>query len=82
MVGKVPDCINSGKYMPMVAAGDAAGMHATPTIRINGEEYQCDDAARTLVAKIKEIVGDVPGIDPRRDPSGAVPAPAVERRTR
>ena len=63
VVGKVPDCINSGKYLSKVT-GEAAAAHinATPTIKINGEDYDCS-TPDALVSKIKEIVGDVPGID-------------------
>ena len=69
-VGKVPDCINSGKYLAKVTGAAAAGhISATPTIKINGEEYQWS-TPEALVAKIKGIVGDVPGIDT----AAAVPA--------
>jgi protein-disulfide isomerase len=63
VVGKVPDCINSGKYVAKVA-GEASRAHitGTPTIKINGAEYD-PTTPDALVAKIKEIVGDVPGID-------------------
>ncbi|MBW0017447.1 MAG: DsbA family protein [Mycobacterium sp.] len=61
--GKVPDCVNSGKYLSKVTdEAGAAGIHGTPTVKINGQEYQWSTPA-ALVAKIKEIVGDVPGID-------------------
>ncbi len=69
VVGKVPDCIKAGKYTPMVdGLAAAAGIHATPTIRINGQDYQWS-TPDALVAKIKEIVGDVPGLD-----TAAIPA--------
>ncbi len=45
----------------------AAGIHATPTVRINGEDYQWS-TPDALVAKIKEIVGDVPGLDSAATP--------------
>lgn len=63
VVGKVPDCINSGKYIDRVT-GEAAAAHvtATPTIKINGDDYE-PSTPDALVAKIKEIVGNVPGID-------------------
>jgi protein-disulfide isomerase len=62
-VGKVPDCINSGKYLSKVT-GEAAAAHinATPTIKINGEDYE-PSTPDALVNKIKEIVGNIPGID-------------------
>jgi protein-disulfide isomerase len=61
--GKVPDCINSGKYLASVT-GEAkdANITATPTIKINGDNYD-PSTPDALVAKIKTIVGDVPGID-------------------
>lgn len=61
--GTVRDCVNSGKYLKLVDGMAAAGkISATPTIRINGEDYSPKSPA-ALVEKIKSIVGDVPGID-------------------
>lgn len=61
--GSVPQCINSGKYLDRVDGMAAAtNIHATPTIRINGEDYS-PSTPDALIAKIKEIVGDVPGLD-------------------
>lgn len=61
--GGVPDCVNSGKYLKMVAGmAKASDIHATPTIRINGEDYK-PSTPEALVSRIKEIVGDVPGLD-------------------
>lgn len=61
--GSVPSCINSGKYLKMVGGmAQATDIHATPTIRINGEDYR-PSTPEALVSKIKEIVGDVPGLD-------------------
>ncbi len=63
VVGKVPDCINSGKYLSKVTAEAAAAkISATPTIKINGDDYD-PSTPDALVGKIKEIVGPVPGID-------------------
>ncbi|OBA59304.1 hypothetical protein A5647_16655 [Mycobacterium sp. 1100029.7] len=63
VVGKVPDCVNSGKYLAKVTGeASAANITATPTIKINGENYD-PSTPDALVAKIKSIVGDVPGID-------------------
>jgi len=63
VTGKVPDCINSGKYLAAVTAeAGAASITATPTIKINGDNYE-PSTPDALVAKIKTIVGDVPGID-------------------
>ncbi|BAX91764.1 DsbA family protein [Mycobacterium shigaense] len=71
VVGKVPDCINSGKYLSKVSgAASAAGINATPTIKINGENYD-PSTPDALVAKIKSIVGDVPGIDSAVAPGAA-----------
>jgi protein-disulfide isomerase len=63
VVGKVPDCINSGKYLSKVT-GEAAAAHvnATPTIKINGDDYE-PSTPDALVSKIKSLVGEVPGID-------------------
>jgi protein-disulfide isomerase len=63
VVGKVPDCINSGKYLSEVKGeAAAANIKATPTIKINGDEYDWS-TPEALVGKIKEVVGEVPGID-------------------
>lgn len=63
VVGKVPDCVNSGKYIKMVdGLAAASNVHATPTVRINGADYDWS-TPEALIAKIKEIVGDVPGLD-------------------
>jgi protein-disulfide isomerase len=71
VVGKVPDCVNSGKYLKMVdGLATSAGIHATPTVRINGEDYQWS-TPDALVAKIKEIVGDVPGLDTAATPAAS-----------
>jgi protein-disulfide isomerase len=71
VVGKVPDCVNSGKYTKMVdGLATSAGIHATPTVRINGEDYQWS-TPDALVAKIKEIVGDVPGLDAAATPAAS-----------
>ncbi|MFZ1162159.1 DsbA family protein [Mycobacterium sp.] len=71
VVGKVPDCIKAGKYLPMVdGLATASGIHATPTVRINGQDYQWT-TPDAFVAKIKEIVGDVPGIDSAATPAAS-----------
>lgn len=63
VVGKVPDCINSGKYLSKVTGEAAAGhINATPTIKINGADYD-PSTPDALVSKIKEIVGNIPGLD-------------------
>jgi protein-disulfide isomerase len=72
VVGKVPECIKDGKYLPMVDGLVAsAGIHATPTVRINGQDYQFTTNPEDFVAKIKEIVGDVPGIDSAATPAAS-----------
>jgi protein-disulfide isomerase len=66
--GTVPECVNSGKYVEMVQGMAAAtDIRSTPTIRINGEDY-APSTPDALVAKVTEIVGNVPGLD--------APAPA------
>jgi protein-disulfide isomerase len=71
VVGKVPDCINSGKYLTKVSGEAAtANVTATPTIKINGENYD-PSTPDALVTKIKSIVGDVPGIDTAVAPPAA-----------
>ena len=71
VVGKVPDCVNSGKYIKMVdGLATSAGIHATPTVRINGQDYQWS-TPDALVAKIKQIVGDVPGLDTAATPAAS-----------
>jgi protein-disulfide isomerase len=60
--GTVPECINKGTYVDMVGGmATATGIKSTPTIRINDEDYEYS-TPDALVAKIKEIVGDVPGL--------------------
>ncbi len=57
------DCINNGSYTGMVAGmADATNVTHTPTVRINGQDYELS-TPDALVARIKEIVGPVPGID-------------------
>ncbi len=60
--GNVPACVNSGKYVAKVKGMSAAiNVQATPTIRINGQNYE-PSTPDALVADIKQIVGDVPGV--------------------
>jgi protein-disulfide isomerase len=57
------DCINNGTYTAMVAGmAEATNVIHTPTVRINGQDYELS-TPDALVARIKEIVGPVPGID-------------------
>ena len=80
VAGKVPDCINSGRYTEMAQGLAAAtNVRSTPTIRINGEDYS-PTTPDALVAKIKEIVGDVPGLEaapPAPAPPAQAPTPAA-----
>jgi protein-disulfide isomerase len=76
VAGKVPDCINSGRYTQMAQGlAEAAGISSTPTIKINGEEYS-PTTPDALVAKVKEIVGDVDGLEVA--PPAPAPAPVAE----
>ena len=76
VAGKVPDCINSGRYTEMgQGLAEATNVTSTPTIRINGEDYS-PTTPDALVAKIKEIVGDVPGLEAA--PPAPAPTPAAE----
>ena len=67
----VPDCVNSGKYLAKVTGAAAADkINATPTIKINGNEYE-PTTPDALVAAIKQIVGDIPGIDTAATPASS-----------
>lgn len=62
VTGEVPDCISKGRYVEMVQGMAAATqVNATPTVRINGEDYE-PSTPEALVAKIEETVGDLPGL--------------------
>ncbi len=55
--GGVPDCINKGRYTEMsLGLAAATRIQSTPTIRINGQDYETSTPA-ALVSKIKELVG-------------------------
>lgn len=59
----VADCVNSGRFSDMVEGlAKATGINSTPTLRINGEDYEFS-TPDALIAKVREIVGDVPGLD-------------------
>ncbi len=74
--GAVPECIDKGTYVDMVGGlASATGIKSTPTVRINGEEYKYS-TPDALVAKIKEIVGDVPGLEAAPPAPAPQPAPA------
>ncbi len=80
VAGGVAECINNGRYLDVVdGLAAATNVNSTPTIRINGEDYE-PTTPDALVAKIKEIVGDVPGLmtaPAAADPTqpGGAPAP-------
>jgi protein-disulfide isomerase len=68
--GTVPECIQKGRFVDMVKGlASATGIQATPTVRINGEDYKYS-TPDDLIAKLRTIVGDVPGLE------AAPPAPA------
>ncbi|HYZ69168.1 MAG TPA: DsbA family protein [Mycobacterium sp.] len=76
--GGVPDCINKNRYTEMVKGLAAATkIQATPTIRINGEDFAITEKTtpNDLVAKVKTIVGDVPGLEAA--PAAPVPTPGA-----
>ncbi len=77
VIGKVPECINSGRNVNLVDGLAAASkVNATPTVRINGEDYEWT-TPDALVAKIKEIVGDVPGLTAAPPAAAPTPLPAA-----
>ncbi len=63
----MPDCINKGKYVSMVEGlASASGIQSTPTVKINGQEFDVSNSTPDdLVAQVKSIVGDVPGLMPK-----------------
>ena len=76
VVGKVPECINAGRNNDMVQGlARAAGVSGTPTVRINGEDVAVSDAngmflsPDEFIAKITDIVGDVPGLQAAAKPA-------------
>jgi protein-disulfide isomerase len=79
--GEVPECINKETNADMVSGlAQATNVNSTPTIRINGEDYS-PTTPDALIAKIEEIVGNVPALDagappPAAEPTRPVPAPA------
>jgi protein-disulfide isomerase len=74
--GSVPDCINKGKYVPMVQGlAQATQIQSTPTIKINGQDFAVTETTTPddLVNQVKSIVGDVPGLMSKP----AAPTPTV-----
>ncbi len=77
VIGKVPECVNSGRNVNLVSGLAAASkVNATPTVRINGEDYEWT-TPDALVAKIKEIVGDVPNLTAAPPAAQPTPLPAA-----
>lgn len=62
--GTVPDCINKGKYVALAEGlAQATEINSTPTVKINGQEFPVGEKSpEDLVAEVKKIVGDVPGL--------------------
>lgn len=58
----VASCIESGKYNAMVEGlATSEKVDGTPTLRLNGEDIEVS-SPEELVAKVKAIVGEVPGV--------------------
>ncbi len=73
--GQVPECINKETNADMVSGlAQATNVRSTPTIRINGEDYS-PSTPDALIAKIEEIVGNVPALDAGAPPPAAEPTP-------
>ena len=54
-VGTVPECVNSGRYVTLSSGlAKATGVNATPTIRINGEDYEYSTPG-ALVNKVESM---------------------------
>ncbi|BBZ05129.1 membrane protein [Mycolicibacterium chitae] len=72
----VAECVNGGNFVDMIGGlPEATGVTATPTIRINGEDYQ-QSTPDALVAKITEIVGEIPNVPAPAPAPEPAPAPA------
>jgi protein-disulfide isomerase len=80
--GSVPDCINSGRYLPLAQGlAGATNVNGTPTIRINGDDFPISGPngpakPQDLVDKVKAIVGDVPGLT-TAPPASLPPSPGA-----
>jgi protein-disulfide isomerase len=77
IVDSVPDCINNGNFNDLVDGMAAASkVTGTPTLRINGEDFKLgENTPDDLVAKVKEIVGDIPALDAPAPKPAPAPAP-------
>ena len=74
--GDVPDCINKGTYVEMVQGLAEATEHQVhPDHHASTARTTSTRTPDALVAKIKEIVGDVPGL--MTAPPHPAPAPPV-----
>ncbi len=79
---RCPDCINKGRYVEMVKGMAARRTSTPPRPSASTARTTHRTTPDALVAKVKEIVGDVPGLDGRRTgppPSPTPPAPARRR---
>ncbi len=75
--GGVPDCIKGDRYTEMAKGlAKATNVNSTPTIRINGQDYS-PTTPEALIAKIEEIVGNVPALDAGPPPPAPEPTPAL-----
>jgi protein-disulfide isomerase len=58
----ITDCVNSGEHTDMVnGLAAAAKINATPTVRLNDQDVALTSPT-DLIAKVKQIVGNVPGL--------------------
>jgi protein-disulfide isomerase len=77
--GQVAECINKETNADMVSGlAQATNVRSTPTIRINGEDYS-PSTPDALIARIEEIVGNVPALDAGAPPPAAEPTPVTPR---
>jgi protein-disulfide isomerase len=77
VTGGVPECINKDRYAEMAKGlAEATDVSSTPTIRINGEDYK-PSTPDALIAKIEEIVGNVPALDAGAPSPASEPTPPV-----
>ena len=76
--GAVTECVNGERYVEMVKGMAAATeVRATPTIRINGEDWK-PTSPQDLIDKIESIVGKLPDVTaPPPPPPAPAPAPTA-----
>ena len=74
-------CINDGKYNKQIQGMlEATGINATPTIRINGQDFHYTETTtpQQLIDAVTKITGPVPGLTaPAPPPPAPAPAPAA-----